>query len=568
MPSFSPFIQGVITLVWRDLLMMARRKRTYFMRTLFAGGIVLVAYLAWIESRSGEYAMVINRELRGEFEQRLEWIGRRLFEMVAITGALLAALIAPVFTAGTVSQEKERGTIGVLQVSQLGGRQIVVAKALSSLFSLFVLIAAGLPVAASAMLFGGVGPSHLIALSLALFSLAAFCASIGFFCSVISYSVQEALVRAYLLLIAYGAVMPIFCAILAHNEAEELLQIIHPGGGIIYITGVAKGWKSDWGPAVGSILFNTLFASLFFVVSVGLFPRFADQKPSQVWRRLFEWIDDFFERANRGRWSVRFKSDRLEGNPVSWKERHFRVLGKTDHMIRAGYGMAWMLILFYLVVSLTKPRALHQHGFHMVMMMLLTSLWYFVLAAFAASSISSEKDRNSWEVLLTTSLTRWMIISGKLRGTIRASIVFMVFPFLQSLLAAGSIMHARHSGTFQSMMSILAFVCGGLFILGLGTYFSFRCRSTAQAMIWTVGIGVLVNLAPVAFAFITSDKASWLSPVMATASWFSRSRSHEIPAVCSMLLSAFCGCCLLGWTYWRFYKLTGRTPDRMWAWET
>jgi ABC-type transport system involved in multi-copper enzyme maturation permease subunit len=213
---------------------------------------------------------------------------------------------------------------------------------------------------------------------------------------------------------------------------------VHPGGGIAYITFVARGWKTSWEPACGSILYNTLFASLLFFVSVRLFPRFADQKPSHIWRQIFNFIDDFFERANHGRWSIQFKSDRLAGNPVSWKERHFRVMGKTDHMIRAGYFMAWLLIIFYLVAAVSKPKMIGKPEFHVNMMILLTSVWYFVLAAFAASSICSEKDRNSWEVLLTTSLTRWMIVSGKLKGTIRASIIFMVFPFLQALMAAGT----------------------------------------------------------------------------------------------------------------------------------
>jgi len=113
-------------------------------------------------------------------------------------------------------------------------------------------------------------------------------------------------------------------------------------------------------------------------------------------------------------------------------------MGKTDHMIRAGYFMAWLLIIFYLVAAVSKPKMIGKPEFHVNMMILLTSVWYFVLAAFAASSICSEKDRNSWEVLLTTSLTRWMIVSGKLKGTIRASIIFMVFPFLQALMAAGT----------------------------------------------------------------------------------------------------------------------------------
>jgi len=115
-------------------------------------------------------------------------------------------------------------------------------------------------------------------------------------------------------------------------------------------------------------------------------------------------------------------------------------------------------------------------------------------------------------------------------------------------------------------MAILALLCGGLFILGLGTYFSFRCRSTSQAMTWTIGIGVLVNLCPIAFSFIDND-AIWFTPIGATAFWFKR-YVHQIPLVGTMILSAFFGCCLLGWTYWRFYKLTGRTPDRIRAWET
>ena len=39
-------------MVWRDLRMIARRKRTFVLRVLFAGGLVLAAFLVWRNMKS------------------------------------------------------------------------------------------------------------------------------------------------------------------------------------------------------------------------------------------------------------------------------------------------------------------------------------------------------------------------------------------------------------------------------------------------------------------------------------------------------------------------------------
>src|SRR5580765_7844278 len=80
----------------------------------------------------------------------------RVFEYVSILQLAMMCLLAPVFTAGAISQEKDAETFNVLLTTPLTNAQIVLGSLCSRLFFVIALLVSGLPIFCITMLFGGV----------------------------------------------------------------------------------------------------------------------------------------------------------------------------------------------------------------------------------------------------------------------------------------------------------------------------------------------------------------------------------------------------------------------------
>jgi ABC-2 type transport system permease protein len=84
-------------------------------------------------------------------------IGVSVFLAAAFAQLLLLLLLAPVFSAGTLTIEKEQRTLGGLLTSLLTPAQIWWGKFVSSLMYVLLLLLAGLPILSVAVAFGGIG---------------------------------------------------------------------------------------------------------------------------------------------------------------------------------------------------------------------------------------------------------------------------------------------------------------------------------------------------------------------------------------------------------------------------
>ena len=91
-----------------------------------------------------------------------------LFQYLSNWQLGLVALLAPIFTAGAITQEKDSQTYDILLATPLSNGQIVLGSLLSRLFFVIALLISGIPVFSITQIFGGVaisaiGQSFLIA---------------------------------------------------------------------------------------------------------------------------------------------------------------------------------------------------------------------------------------------------------------------------------------------------------------------------------------------------------------------------------------------------------------------
>ena len=92
----------------------------------------------------------------------LATVGKIVFGMIVLVQVFLVTFIAPAFTAGSISGEKQNQSYDLLRTTLLTPRQLVTGKIISALSYIFLLIFASMPIQSMAFLLGGVTFAELI----------------------------------------------------------------------------------------------------------------------------------------------------------------------------------------------------------------------------------------------------------------------------------------------------------------------------------------------------------------------------------------------------------------------
>jgi ABC-type transport system involved in multi-copper enzyme maturation permease subunit len=128
-------------------------------------------------------------------------IGHALFSGILVVQTLLILVLAPAFTSGAISMEREKQTLELLITTPLSTLGMVVGKLLSALAYLFLLVVASIPLMAVVFAFGGIGPEDLIRAYLMLFAVAFGVGAIGLFMSALIGRTQIATVLSYVIVL-------------------------------------------------------------------------------------------------------------------------------------------------------------------------------------------------------------------------------------------------------------------------------------------------------------------------------------------------------------------------------
>jgi ABC-type transport system involved in multi-copper enzyme maturation permease subunit len=164
--------------------------------------IVLTVYLALMSGFTALLYMLAAsaRDLYG-FTSGGQ-IGRTLFVGIFAVELFLVTFIAPAFTAGAISGERERQTYDLLRTTLLPARALVVGKMLSALAYVLLLILAAVPLQSIAFFFGGVSEVEVI-LSLVIFVVSAiFLGAVGIYFSAAQPRTLSANVTTYAVTLA------------------------------------------------------------------------------------------------------------------------------------------------------------------------------------------------------------------------------------------------------------------------------------------------------------------------------------------------------------------------------
>src|SRR6185437_9917259 len=146
----------------RVVQMNGKRPRDLFIRCAYLGLLIAVVVFSLTggNTSSGDLGALAKTSAN-------------LFQYLSYWQLGLVALLAPIFTAGAITQEKDSQTYDILLATPLTNGQIVLGSLLSRLFFVIALLISGVPVFSITQIFGGVAISAIV-LSFAIAAATAF----------------------------------------------------------------------------------------------------------------------------------------------------------------------------------------------------------------------------------------------------------------------------------------------------------------------------------------------------------------------------------------------------------
>ena len=141
---------------------------------------------------------------------RAEDAGNAVFTMVLIAQTILVVIVAPIFTTGAISGEKERQTFELLRTTLLPANRLASGKLLSGLGYVLLLVFASVPLQSIAFMLGGVAVDELLMTQIVLLISAVTYALLGLLFSTIMRSTLAATIISLAVAIGSILISPIF----------------------------------------------------------------------------------------------------------------------------------------------------------------------------------------------------------------------------------------------------------------------------------------------------------------------------------------------------------------------
>jgi ABC-2 type transport system permease protein len=176
--------------------------------------LVLSVYLGLMSGFAMLLYLIYNSVARASGSAAAGEVGRVLFMGIVGTELLLILFIAPAFTAGAITGERERQTYDLLRTTLLASPSFVIGKLESALGYIVLLLLAGIPLQSIAFLFGGVSEVELILSFVILLVTAVALGTIGIYFSAVLPRTLSASVRSYTVIVAAMFVGPFAAAVI------------------------------------------------------------------------------------------------------------------------------------------------------------------------------------------------------------------------------------------------------------------------------------------------------------------------------------------------------------------
>ncbi len=479
------------------------RNRTSF---LYLGIILIIGWITFL---------MIWHEYLEMYGNPIRWVrySREMFMVLNFVIGSAIALMVPLISASCINLEYEQKTWELLSTTPLSLMSILLGKFLSSVFYVWVMMLSMIPIYGLCLTMGGVSPQEIMFTLFLFMEIVIVVGLIGIFCSIRWKRITHSITATY-----FFGFMYMFGISFARPFLDECI----------------KSLSRDWGPEM--VVSPVIIAIVFFVNErlpneVG---RWVQMNPYQahvymniamilflvilcVWF-LSRKIND--ERGQKERiWRSFLRLFRI---PRLLKDRRmiFRDGQNPVYLkdLRELYGESYsrllrsILIYFGLGFLVLIQFDMFGREWAMGMASYASLLVPFIMLPFAANTFRGELDRDTWEILRTSTLTSRKIVSGKFwAGFLQFQwkfwafygLLFVVGYFLSRAdlpVTPSERQYNRYISAQESRhlmyMSLLLCNVSGCFYLSLGMYCSTRMRKTvaAYALPFTITLMLLIGM--------------------------------------------------------------------------
>jgi ABC-type transport system involved in multi-copper enzyme maturation permease subunit len=454
----------------RELLVNLRMSRAFLLLFVYQALLATVVYFAW------------PRESRLDLTTSPQDV-RKLVDMFFLGQYLLASMMAPSFAAAAITGEKERKTYEMLLASPLRPSAIVLGKLVASLTHLAILIFASLPIVMLCLPLGGVSVYELLAAYLALILSVIMFGMVSVACSSYFRRTSASLVVSYLVILPMALFGVLFWSAFAEYGEFRLLLTVTLLPVICAVVCVALFVNTSarlmHPPDVGSEGKDVVDLDVEAKEAVGLVIQ-RDQFP-----------DRLFAPAKR--------TDLLPdgANPVYDKEIHSEIFSQGTLMLRVVIQVSMFLAIPLMAFCLYMfPEYAPWYIGYMVMFNMLVG------PVFSAGSVTSERERQTLDLLLTTTISPWQILWGKLVAGLRISSVLTLFLVWPVVLAF--FMVSYYWGNWASVgayLLIILLTCLTTAMLGL--FCSVIFRKSSMSLMTTYFTIIVLFAVPLAVGFFS-----------------------------------------------------------------
>lgn len=377
---------NVRPLIVRELRAEARRSNAYWLRTLAAG--LLTALFIW-----SAWNFPAGAEL-----------GPLLFNSLTQGLQLAMLVIVAALAADSISREKRDGTLGLLFLTPLTARDIIIGKILTHVLRAVVIFIAVLPIVALPFLLGGIPIESVLLFFGVLPSMVMIAVAAGIIASVFTTEWIESIVWAELICVALIAAQWITQFIAARILSNRSLARL--------------------GAPVFSAVITIAVSFMGLVYAVVILRsaiRFCAKRLEKSWQNETVatqpwWVKIF---STSGFWRTAFHWDARKArdrNPIAWLQEY----NWSSRLTKWG----WCALIF-----LAQWRLFLGWRQFMDYQLQLYRLVAFGIAFSAAASFRRERQTGALELLLVTPISAGQLIFGRLQG-----VWFHFFPAMAILV--------------------------------------------------------------------------------------------------------------------------------------
>lgn len=484
-----------------DLIRSTRRSRFLLFRcyVYFLLFVLACAFVVWSNSRQ-ETDMTARDAAQ---------LGQVMTYFLVCAQLILMIAVTPAYTGGTIAEEKDHKTLDALLTSDLNAIEIVWSKLLVRLAALLLMLLTGVPILAFLMAMGGISPELAFVSFVATLLTTASLASLGVLNSVYARHARDAILNTYLEVAVYLVVSGLSTSLLGTTVARWMLPV---GSQVVTGSDIIEGFAAG-NPVIvlvrmmlymrGRIMFGPTFVLLstqYLIFHGIVFCVCALWAAARMRAVYWKQANDPGPRRHKGRGLRKLG---LERWPLVWKEvfaepgLRFRWFGRLLLGVLVLSSFILPVYLYYLrsIGRLYDLAFIDAIGtWSRIAGAMVSCLLLLGVAVRAATCLSGERDRMTYDSLLTCPFEGASILKSKWMGAVFS--IRWGWVWLGTIWGMGVFVGNLDWSCVPALLLAWLIYAGTLSAAGI--WFSLISPTTLRAVIYTLllmtfaGVGSLI----------------------------------------------------------------------------